>query len=119
MIGTLAALAQLAADVAAVDVRQTEVEEDEVVSGRRQGVGPGGDVDDLMAVGLQAGDERLGDRPVVLDEEQLHAHIVEDCREVRRHCWPNRRRCWTFLGRRLAAAGTSAPYRRRGRRQDE
>ena len=73
------ALAQLAADVTAVDVRQAEVEQDEVVASRRQGVGAGGDVDDLMPVGLQAGDERLGDRPVVLDEQQLHAHIVEDC----------------------------------------
>ena len=57
---------------------QAEIEEDEVVSGRRQGVGPGGDVGDLMAVCPQARHERLGDRPVVLDEQQLHPLIVED-----------------------------------------
>ena len=46
----VAALAQLAAHVAAVDVRESEIEEDEVVSRRRQGVRPGGDVGDLVAV---------------------------------------------------------------------
>ncbi len=98
---------------------QPEVEEDEVVSGRRQGVGPGGDVGDLVAVCPQARHERLGDRPVVFDEQQLHPHIVEDSpaagETVGRICEVVGR----FLDVGRPPRRTTAPYRRRGRRQDK
>ena len=79
-----AALAELAAHVATIDVRKPEIEEHEVVARRREGVSAGGDVGDLMAVGAQPGHERLGDRAVVLDQQQLHPFIVEERRPAGR-----------------------------------
>ena len=75
MIGTSERLAQLAADREAVDVRQAEVEQDEVGAGRRRARACAGrdalDVEALRA--RRPFDERLGDRVLVLDDEQLHA----------------------------------------------
>ena len=70
--GDLGALAQLPADVGAVDVRQTEVEEDEVALVRAEGRGPGGDEVDVESLALEAGAQRLGDGRIVFDDEEAH-----------------------------------------------
>ena len=74
------ALAQPAADRVAVDVGQAQVEQDEV--GRRRGerLRAGRGALDREALAAQALGERLGDRVLVLDEQDLHARILAETR---------------------------------------
>ena len=70
------ASAQLAADGEPVDVGQAEVEQDEVGRRRVERLLPRRDARHLEALRAQALDERLGDRVLVLDDEQVHGLIV-------------------------------------------
>ena len=76
MIGTSRTLAQPPADVEAVDVGQAQVEQDEV--GRRglESAVARRDARDVEALPAQPCHERLGDRVLVLDDQDVHASSV-------------------------------------------
>ena len=63
-------------DVVAVNIRQAEVEKNDVGSLRGDGVGAGRDVIHPKPRGFKRSDERSSDRVVVLDEQQplIHRH---------------------------------------------
>ena len=83
MIGTLDRAAQLAADREAVGVGQAEVEQHEVGLGRLERPRPVADALDGEALAPQALGERLGDRVLVLDEQELHrSECLHDSHEV-------------------------------------
>ena len=77
------ALAQAAADLEAVDVGQAQVEQDEIGSARLERRLPGGGTLDLEAFPLEPFDERLGDRVLVLDDQELHVAMRRTGRQRR------------------------------------
>ena len=84
--------AQLPADRETVDVRQPNVEQDEVGRRRVERRLPGGDTGHLEAFRHEPLDERLRDRVFVLDDEQVHALIVgarAATRRLGRRIWRN------------------------------
>src|SRR3954454_4205167 len=68
--------AQLSTYIAAVHIRKPEVEQDQFVAVFRKCAGAGCNVGDRVARRGQAFDERVGDRSVVLHQQQLHVVIV-------------------------------------------
>ncbi len=70
------ALAQSAAHLEPVDIRQAKVEQDEIRLGGVERLLTRGDTIDLEALPPQTFGERLGDRILVLYDEHLHARIV-------------------------------------------
>ena len=83
------ALAQPPADLEAVDVRQAEVEQDEVGLGGVQGLLPGRCPLDLEAFSAQPLGERLGDRVFVFDDQDLHTPIVAPSEGAGIRAFPN------------------------------
>src|SRR3954447_25828373 len=67
---------QLAGYVAPVHVRESEIEQDQFVAVFRKCAGAGRHVSDSVACRSETLDQCVGDRSVVLDQQQLHAVIV-------------------------------------------
>ena len=76
MIGTPRSLAQLPADVEAVDVRQAEVEQNEIRGRGLESAFAGGDPRDVVALAPQPGHQRVGNRVLVLDDQDVHSPSV-------------------------------------------
>ncbi|GAA3206779.1 hypothetical protein GCM10020256_02000 [Streptomyces thermocoprophilus] len=72
--GHVGDLADAPADVDAVHVRQSQVEQDDIAVRASQPLGAGGDVIDRQPVVPEPLGERLGDRLVVLDEQRPYGH---------------------------------------------
>ena len=84
------ALAQPPADLEAVDVRQAQVEQDEIGLARPSSAAwPVAAALDREALALEPLDERLGDRVLVLDDQELHALMVAAARRPGIRAFPN------------------------------
>ena len=70
------ALAQPPADVEAVDVRQAQIEQDEVRRRGVEGAFARRDARDVVALPLQTGHQRVGNRVLVFDDQDVHVSSV-------------------------------------------
>ena len=109
MIGTSERVAQRTADRVAVAVGQPQVEEHAVGGSRFEGRGAGRSTFDLEALALQTLRQRLGDRVLVLDEQNLHACIVASGNTQAIGDFPNPYQSLPNLWRRLAPSLSGAP----------
>ena len=75
--------AQLAAHLEAVAVGEAQVEQHEIVLGRRDGIRRVRDPRDVEPLALQPVRERLGDRLLILDKQDPHGVIVTERSQAR------------------------------------
>ena len=71
------ALAELPADVEAVDVRQAQIEQDKVRGRGFEGAFARGDARDVVALTLEPGHERVGNGVLVFDDQDVHMPSVD------------------------------------------
>ena len=77
MIGTRDRSRRLPADVEAVDVRQAQIEQDKVRGRGLERAFARSDARDVVALAPQPGHERVGNRVLVLDDQDVH---MPECR---------------------------------------